>query len=79
MCSSDLFACFKHWAIKKNMPFGTEQSFKRRFLASTQEHMVESDLVRNNGTRKHIYRGVKLNEKAQKYVDANIINEEGVF
>jgi P4 family phage/plasmid primase-like protien len=75
----EVFACFKHWAIKKNMPFGTEQSFKRRFLASTQEHMVESDLLRTNGQRKHIYRGVKLNEKAQKYVNENVIDEEGVF
>jgi hypothetical protein len=41
--------------------------------------MVESDLLRANGVRKHIYRGVKLNEKAQKYVDENLIDEEGVF
>ena len=66
----DLFNCYKHWALKKGMAVGTDLAFKRRFLASTQEHRVKADLVRNGGDRQHIYRGVRLNEKAQKYIDS---------
>lgn len=66
----DVFACYKHWALKKSLPPGTELAFKRRFLAGTQEHRVISSVERTNGRRDHIYRGVKLNEKAQKYIDS---------
>jgi hypothetical protein len=65
----DVFNCYNHWAIKKKMPVGTEMAFKRRFLASTQEHRVTTDLIREAGDRKHIYRGVRLNSKAQKYIE----------
>jgi P4 family phage/plasmid primase-like protien len=75
----DVFACFKHWASKKNLPYGTELAFKRRFLAATQEHAIEIGLDRTNGNRIHIYRGIKLNDKAQKFVNENVMPDEGVF
>ena len=74
-----VFACFKHWATKKNLPFGTEMSFKRRFLAATQEHAVTVTKAMIGGQRKHVYDGIKLSAKAQKYVDQNVIEDEGVF
>ena len=66
----DVFACYKHWALKKSIPPGTELAFKRRFLAAAQENCVVSDSSRTAGKRSHFYSGVKLNEKAQKYVDS---------
>jgi hypothetical protein len=79
VCKDDVFACYKRWAIKKSIVPGTELAFKRRFLAATQEHRIESGLDRTAGNRTHIYRGVKLNEKAQKYVDSIESFDEGVF
>ena len=75
----EVFACYKHWALKKSIVPGTELAFKRRFLAATQEHRVESALDRTDGNRTHIYRGVKLNEKAQKYVDSIETFDESIF
>jgi P4 family phage/plasmid primase-like protien len=75
----DVFACFKHWALKKSMAPGTEQAFKRRFLAATQEHFVRSDLLRAGGDRSHVYVGVKFNEKAQKFLDSIQRFDEDVF
>ena len=75
----EVFACYKHWATKKNIPYGTELAFKRRFLAAVQEHNILIGLDRTNGNRVHLYKGVKLNEKAQRYVDTNFMPEEGVF
>jgi P4 family phage/plasmid primase-like protien len=75
----DVFLCYKHWAVKKNIVPGTELAFKRRFLAAAQEHFIESGLDRTSGNRTHIYRGVRLNQKAQKYIDDNITFDEGVF
>jgi len=75
----DVFACYKHWATKKNLPYGTELAFKRRFLAATQEHAIQIGLDRTGGSRTHMYHGLRLNEKAQKYVDNNVMPEEGVF
>jgi hypothetical protein len=75
----DVFACFKHWALKKSMSPGTEQAFKRRFLAATQENFVRSDLVRTGGDRSHVYVGVKFNDKAQKFLDSIERFDEGVF
>jgi P4 family phage/plasmid primase-like protien len=66
----DVFACYKHWALKKSLQPGTELAFKRRFLAATQEHQVYAGEDRTNGGRIQVYRGVNLNEKAQKYVDS---------
>jgi P4 family phage/plasmid primase-like protien len=75
----EVFACYKHWALKKSMPPGTEQAFKRRFLAATQEQLVRSEQVRDNGDRLQVYMGVRLNAKAQKYVDSIETFDEGVF
>ena len=75
----EVFAAYKHWALKKSMAPGTEQAFKRRFLAATQEYFVTSDLIQINGERSSIYRGVKFNEKAQKYLDSVETFDEGVF
>jgi P4 family phage/plasmid primase-like protien len=75
----DVFACWKHWALKKSMSPGTEQAFKRRFLAATQEKYVMSTQMQVNGERSQVYLGVKLNEKAQKYLDSVETFDEGVF
>lgn len=75
----DVFTCWKHWALKKSMSAGTEQAFKRRFLAANQEKYVTSDQVQVNGERSQVYMGVKLNEKAQKYLDGVETFNEGVF
>ena len=74
-----VFACYKHWALKKSIVPGNELAFKRRFLAATQEHRIVSDSHRNSTGRVHVYRGVKLNEKAQKYVDSISNFEEEIF
>jgi len=75
----DAFSAFKHWALRKSMAPGTEQAFKRRFLAATQEHFVTSELLQHNGERLSIYQGVRFNEKAQKYLDSIVTFDEGVF
>ena len=75
----EVFACWKHWALKKSMSPGTEQAFKRRFLASTQERYVEARQIQVNGERSQVYTGIKLNAKAQKYVDSIETFDEGVF
>jgi P4 family phage/plasmid primase-like protien len=75
----EVFACYKHWALKKSIVPGTELAFKRRFLAATQEHRIESALDRSDGNRAHVYRGIRLSEKAQKYVDSIQTFDEGVF
>jgi P4 family phage/plasmid primase-like protien len=75
----DVFICWKHWALKKSMAPGTEQAFKRRFLAATQERYVMSQQVQINGERSQVYMGVKLNAKAQKYLDSVETFDEGVF
>jgi putative DNA primase/helicase len=74
-----VFACYKHWALKKNLNPGTEISFKRRFLASTQEYRVTPYRHRNADGVNHIYRGVKLNAKAQAYVDSISEFEREIF
>jgi P4 family phage/plasmid primase-like protien len=75
----DLFACYKHWAIKKNYHPGTEMSFKRRFLASTQELRVSTYRRRNGEESNHVYLGVKLKPKAQQYVDSISNFEKEIF
>jgi hypothetical protein len=75
----DLFACYKHWAIKKNYHPGTEMSFKRRFLAATQELLVKS-YRRGEGEKTHnVYLGVKLRPKAQAYADGISNFEKEIF
>lgn len=74
-----MFACYKHWAIKKNINPGTEMSFKRRFLASTQERGVKTYRRRASDETQHVYLGVGLNSKAQKYVDSIVLFDDSVF
>jgi P4 family phage/plasmid primase-like protien len=75
----DLFACYKHWAIKKNYHPGTEMSFKRRFLAATQELLVKSYRRRENDETIYVYLGVKLKPKAQAYADGISNFEKEIF
>jgi P4 family phage/plasmid primase-like protien len=79
VAKDDVFTCFSHWALKKKLSVGTEFSFKRRFLAATQEHRIEAGLDRSNGKRIHTYVGVKLNDKAQKYIDSVVTFDEGEY
>lgn len=65
-----LFACYKRWALHKNIPVGTDLAFKRKFLAATQDKRVSSTQLRNNTNRVRGYIGVNFNEKAQKFVDS---------
>ena len=66
----DLFTTYKHWANKRSIHPGTDLAFKRKFLAAIQEHRVHSETRREDGMRKYIYIGIKLNDKAQAYVDS---------
>jgi P4 family phage/plasmid primase-like protien len=76
----DVFTCYSHWAMKKKLAVGTEFSFKRRFLAATQEHRIEAGLDRSDGRRVHTYMGVKLNEKAQLYINSIVtFDEDGAY
>lgn len=65
----DIFACWKRWSVAKNIPPGNDLTFKRRFLAATQDHRVVAERIRVNGELCNVYRGIKLNAKAQKYID----------
>jgi P4 family phage/plasmid primase-like protien len=75
----DLFACYKHWAIKKNYHPGTEMSFKRRFLASTQELRVTTYRRRNGEESNHVYLNVGLKPRARAYVDSISNFEKEIF
>ena len=75
----DVFTCYSHWALKKKLAVGTEFSFKRRFLAATQEHKIETGLDRSKGTRTHTYVGVRLNDKAQAYINSVVTFDEGTY
>lgn len=75
----DVFACYSHWALKRKLSPGTELAFKRRFLAATQEHRIEIGLDRTNGNRNHIYRGIRLNDRAQAHVNNNIISDGDIY
>jgi len=66
----DVFAYYSYWAMKKKLSPGTELAFKRRFLAATQEHRIEIGLDRSNGERNHIYKGIRLNDKAQQHINS---------
>ena len=70
VAKDDIFSCYSHWCLKKKLNDGNELAFKSRFIAASQEHKVESALNRAGGERKHIYRGIRLNERAQTYMDS---------
>ena len=65
----DVFTCWRRWSTAKNIPPGNDLTFKRRFLAATQDHRVVAERARVDGELCNIYRGVKLNAKAKKYID----------
>jgi putative DNA primase/helicase len=65
----ELFAVFKHWAHRKSINPGTDLTFKRRFMAATQDKQIESTVTRVNGERRNVYRGVRFTERAQQYVN----------
>ena len=75
----DVFTAYKRWALNKSIPPGTELGFKKRFIAATQEHAVFDRLERTNGTRIHLYTGIKLNDRAQKFVDNQVKFDEEAF
>ena len=66
----DLFVVFKHWAHKKGINPGTDLAFKRRFLAATQDKPISTDLSRVGGERRNVYRGIRLTQKAQDYINS---------
>ena len=75
----DVFTAYKKWALNKSIPPGTELVFKKRFMAAIQEHVIESARDRKNGASIHVYRGVRLNDRAQKFVDNQVKFDEEIF
>ena len=75
----EAFAAFKHWAISRSIVPGSELSFKRRFLAATQELGVSAKTIQVGGERTHVYQGVKFAPKAQKYIDSIETFDSGAF
>jgi putative DNA primase/helicase len=71
-----VFICYKRWAVKHGLNPGNDLSFKRRFLAATQDKGVQSSAVRVDGKRQHKYVGIQLTEKAQAYVSKQLFFEE---
>ena len=75
-----VFLCFKRWAVKHGLNPGNDLSFKRRFLAATQDKGVTSSSTRIDGVRQHKYTGVRLTEKAQAFIDKQtLFDEEEIF
>lgn len=66
----DVFTCYRRWVVRKNLQAGSELSFKRRFIAATQEHGVSTGLDRSNGQSRHVYTNMKLTPKAQAFIDS---------
>jgi len=64
----DVFLCWKRWALKRSLPPGSEMSFKRRFLAATQEKRIEAGESRADGERTPIYLGLRFNTSAGEYL-----------
>jgi P4 family phage/plasmid primase-like protien len=64
----DVFLCWKRWAVRRSLPPGSEMSFKRRFLAATQEKRIETGESRADGERVPIYLGIRFNTSAGEYL-----------
>jgi P4 family phage/plasmid primase-like protien len=75
----DLFTVFKKWSHAKNINYGTDLTFKRRFLAATQDKPITAAQSRADGRRTNVYRGIKLTDKAQAYVDSLGEFKEEIF
>jgi len=74
-----LFACYKRWAVHKNIPVGTDMAFVRKFLAATQDKRVTSAQHRSGTDRVRLYMNVKFTDKAQKFVDSIDQFTEDIF
>jgi putative DNA primase/helicase len=79
VAKADVFACWRRWAIKRNMIPGNDQSFKKKFTSSIQDRAVETGEDRSNGQRTYVYKGIRLTKAAQEYIDSQIKFEEGVY
>jgi len=66
----DVFTCYRRWVVRKNLQAGSELSFKRRFIAATQEHGVSTGLDRTNGQTQHVYTNMRLTPKAQAFINS---------
>lgn len=75
----DLFAAYKHWAHKKSIHPGTDHSFKRKFLAAVQDRPIENKQIRAQGDRQRVYVGIRLNDKAQQYINTLGDFKEDIF
>lgn len=64
----DVFLCWKRWALRRSLPPGSEMSFKRRFLAATQEKRIEASEARFDGERTPVYLGLRFNTSASEYL-----------
>jgi hypothetical protein len=79
VAKDDLFACYRHWATKKNLHPGTDMSFKKRFNSTTQDLGIKSYRRRSIDGDVHVYLGAKLKPKAQQYVDSISNFEKEIF
>lgn len=79
VAKEDVFACWRRWAIKRNMIPGNEQSFKKKFNSTVQDRPVETGQDRTQGQRTYVYRGIRLTKAAQDYIDTQVKFEEGVY
>jgi P4 family phage/plasmid primase-like protien len=70
-----LFTCFKKWSAKHGMHSGTELSFKKRFLAATQDKRIGQGRLAIGEQRHYTYTGVKFTEQAQGYIDKQAVFE----
>lgn len=69
-CDKDhAFMCWRRWCTAKNIPPGNDLVFKRRFLAATQDRAVSAVRIRKDGESVNAYLGIRLNEKAEKYIN----------
>lgn len=75
----DVFMVYKKWAGIQGMHPGTNLTFKRRFLAAIQGQPVEAAVMRNEGDRAYIYRGVRFKKKWKSYVDGLGNYKEDLF
>jgi len=75
----DVFACYKHWALKKNLHPGTEMSFKTRFTSTTQEFKVKTNRRRTANGSEWTYVGIRLKDRAQAFVDSISEFEREIF
>ena len=64
----DVFVVFKKWATNKGIHPGTEQSFKRRFIAATQDKPIKASTRQIEGERVNVYQGIRFTDKVQSFL-----------